>query len=65
MMSKEGCCCGGWTTRDISPWCSIHATIENLTEDERLRAIRRLRDSMELAQLRIDALTTDLKGGGE
>lgn len=53
-----GCRCGGFTTRDISPWCEIHATIENLTEEERIDAIKRLHKSQAYTQKRIDALQT-------
>lgn len=37
----SGCRCGGFTERDISPWCEIHATKTNLTEEERKEAIEK------------------------
>ncbi len=52
----RGCRCGGFTLRDISPWCEIHATKENLTDDERAEAIEKLTRSLEFTQKRLDSL---------
>lgn len=56
MSDSRGCQCGGFTSRDISPWCEIHATKETLTEDERLDAIEKLKRSLDYTQNRLDSL---------